>query len=1500
MTLRENIVQRRARLPAEQQQLLDQRLRGSAAASADEHRIGTHAGACAAPLAFAQQRLWFLDQLSPGSPAYNMAEAYAISGPLDLAALQYSIDTVEQRHEALRTTFAVIDGQPVQRLHAPQATPLHVIDLGHVPPCERQAVAEQRAAAEALRPFDLGVGPLWRGTVLRFDPHTHVILITIHHIICDGWSWAVLMAELSQLYDARVHGRRSPLAPLPIQYADFARWQHEQLHGPVLDQQLAYWRAQLADLPTLALPADYPRPPVQSFRGGTHQFSVPKTLTARLREFSQREAVTLFMTLLAGFVTLLHRYTGQSDLVVGSGIANRNRRETEGLIGCFANTLVLRTDASGQPTFRQLLGRVREVALGAYAHQDLPFEQLVQELQPARDLSRNPLFQVMFILQNVPEDVIDLPGLTTVPLARGGGTTKFDIWFSLTDGPDGLAGIVEYSTDLFAASTIERLVGHFVTTLESALAAPNCAIAEVALLDTGERQRLLTAWNATSVAYPPDACLHHLIEAQVARSPSATALVFDDQELSYLALNRRANRLAHVLQARGVGPHVLVGICAERSLELVIGLLAILKVGGAYVPIDPAYPTSRVSYMLEDSGVAMLLTQRQLAKHIPATTAELIFLDGGCENDTPADDQNPSSAVTAGDPAYMIYTSGSTGSPKGAINGHQGICNRLLWMQDVYDLDASDCVLQKTPFSFDVSVWEFFWPLMVGARLVLAQPEGHRDSAYLVQLIVAQQVTTLHFVPSMLKIFLEEQSVERCTSLRRVFCSGEALPIEYQDRFFERLHAELHNLYGPTEAAVDVTYWPCARESDRRLVPIGYPIANTQIYLLDQQLEPVAVGLPGELYIGGSGLAHGYHKRPSLTAEKFVPNPFSAQPGLRLYRTGDRARYLADGSIDFLGRLDTQTKIRGLRIELGEIETALRASPLVRDAAVVVCADLAGDQQVVAYVVPAADQRATGALPADRVAQWQMVFDDMYRAADPAPDPSFNIAGWTSSYTEQPLPAAEMTEWVAATVARLRAYQPQRALEIGCGSGLLLFQLAPACTHYCGTDIAPAALATLRQQLDGGDMPCDVTLLQRPAHDFHGLPHGAFDLVVVNSVAQYFPDLDYLLQVIAGAIAATAPGGTVFIGDVRSLPLLAIFHTAVAARRAAAALDSAQLRQRVRQRHDHEQELAIDPAFFRTLHDRCPRLSAVEVRLKRGTFANEMNQFRYDVALHVEGESIADPAPPWCDWQHEAMTLARVSALLAAESPMALGFTNVPNARIAQEASIYQRLQQADCPSTVGALLAAAEHAVAAVDPEALWALGARLGYTVEISSTASGACTAFDVLFHRAAAHASLRMPIEQPAPAMPLDAYSNNPLRSQHNRQLAAALRSALKEQLPGYMIPAVFVAIDALPLSPNGKLDRRLLPNPGNTSRGSGQQFVAPRTTLEAQLAAVWAEVLGLAQIGVDDNFFDLGGDSFKAVVIVRRITQPLGITDFLKNPTIRELAAHLALPVATKEI
>lgn len=892
------------------------------------------------PLSFSQQRLWFIDQLEPDSALYNIPTAVRLRGSLNKASLERSFDEIVQRHEALRTIFPTVEVEPLQIILPSLTLPLPVVDLADRPESEREGEALRVLGEEAGRPFDLARGPLLRAMLVRMAPDDHILLITMHHIVSDGWSMGILYRELSVLYETFSNRGPSPLPELPIQYADFAHWQRNRLQGEAVEAQFGYWKHQLRDLRPVELSTDRPRPAAQTYRGARRSIVMPRALAQALEALGRREGVTLFMTLLAAFQTFLCRYTGQEDIAVGSPIANRDRIELEELIGFFLNTLVLRTDLSGNPSFEALLGRVREIVLEAYTHQDFPFEKLVEELQPERALNRNPLFQVLFVLHNNPPLEAKFPGLALSPVKLDGNTAKFDLSLFITPEEKGLVGTLEYSTDLFDGATIERMLVHFQTLLEGIAANPQQPISNLPLLGKSDLDRLLVTWNDTKTDYGGEVCLHELFEAQARRTPHEIAALFDEEQLTYRELDQRADRLARRLRSLGVGPEVRVGLCMGRSLQAMIGLLAVLKAGGAYVPLDPAFPKERLAFMLEDAQISVLLSDERIAGNLPEHRAAVIYPDKDGEPASNNVMENPGGDVTPGNLAYVIYTSGSTGKPKAVAMTHGPLFNLISWQLKNFSHPVPARTLQFASLSFDVSFQEIFTTWCSGGALVLIPEELRRDSAALLRFLREKSVARV-FLPFVALQQLAEAATEQmgtCADLREIITAGEQLQTTRQIvEWLSRLKdCALRNQYGPSESHVVTAFAPAGSPADwPALPPIGRPIANAEIFLLDRRLNLLPVGVPGELYIGGDCLARGYLNRPELTAERFVPHPFGARPGARLYRTGDLARYLPNGDIEFLGRIDNQVKIRGFRIEPGEIESVLAQHPSLRETVVV-------------------------------------------------------------------------------------------------------------------------------------------------------------------------------------------------------------------------------------------------------------------------------------------------------------------------------------------------------------------------------------------------------------------------------------------------------------------------------------------------------------------------------------------------------------------------------------
>ena len=1559
-------------------------------------------------LSYAQERLWFLDQLEPGNPFYNVALALRLTGDLRVEALQKGLDSVIARHEVLRTTFPAEGGRARQVIAEPVSTPLPLIDLSDLVGEAQETELYRLAYEEAKRPFDLAKGPLLRGTLIKLRERDHAFLLTMHHIISDGWSLGVLVQEIGTVYAGTVMGQALPLPELPVQYDDFAVWQRSEAYQKRLAQQLEYWREQLAAIPPeLTLPTDRPRPPQQSFKGSSVSFKVPVALTAKLRRLSQAEGGTLFMTLSAALTALLHRYSHQNDILLGTPIANRTLPELEKLVGFFVNTLVLRSDVSADLPFRSLLRTMRKTALDAFAHQDLPFEMLVDALQPERDLSRNPIFQVMFALQNAPLEDLALPGLQIGSLETKRTAALFDWVLDMWETADSLTGVLEFNTDLFDETTIERFIGHFLVLLEGVVTNPDAEIGALPLLPAAEKRLLLEAFaGPVRENYPLDSTIHALFEAQVARTPERVAVSHHGRSLSYGELNGRANRIAHLLREAGVRDNDFVAILDERGIDFLASILGIHKAGGAYLPIDPSYPQDRVQYMLSNSQVAWVITRQTFIEQVDlgqTAVTTTVLLDNASTLEGYSE-ENLVHRTTGRDRAYMLYTSGSTGLPKGAIIRHDGAINHMYGEFELLDFDENSAFLQSAPSSSDISVWQFLGPVLVGGRTVIADMETVADPVALFDLIKRERISIIELVPVVLKGLLDraaELSTAEAVLPDLIWCmvTGEAVQAALINQWLEAYgDIPIINAYGPTEAADDVTQH-VMREPlalDGRSVPVGKPLPNLQIYVVDERMEIVPIGVTGEICVGGVGVGEGYWRNEEKTKESFVEGKREKAKGKngsygsivetqghqskienrksKIYRTGDRGRWLPDGTIEYIERIDQQVKVRGFRIELGEIEGVLDQAVGVEKSATAVRPDAFGEKQLVAYVV--ADKNTEGSdnnedassLEDEQVTLWQDLHEQSYRATLLLDDdPFLNVIGWDSNYTNEALPKEQMYEYIEDTVARAMALRPSRVLEIGCGTGMIAFQLLQHVESYWGTDISEVAIAGIqRVQGDSGLQVRSPKLAAavfeaRAADHFAGWEAGQFDLALLPSVVQYFPSIDYLREVLTGLAQILDDGGAIYVGDVRSLHLLEAFHASVQLYKADEGVTASALKQRVWQQLQQEQEMAIDPAFFEALAADVPEISAVEILPKRGWHQNEMTRFRYDVVLKVKrvketGErghlvgaarlgtdptllseaTTNQPVRPegvttdknnhqWgadgnsLVWDVAALEIEEIEARMQRGESFAL--QGVANERVAMEMSLLRWLETAGPQETKAYFMAQwAGNRRLALEPEALYALGEKYGCDVDIRVALGRVDGAFDVAFASrkgkrekekgksgvygfndntgereldsslVARHSSFIKPWWQ---------YANNPLREKLARRWVPQWREFAKGRLPGHMVPNQFVLLDQLPLTPMGKVDRAGLPTPDPERRASTSGYLPPTNDVEAAVCQIWQDVLGLPQVGIQDNFFDLGGHSLKATQVISRVTKDLQITIPLRElfnfPTVAAFAAQIGTGV-----
>ncbi|WP_194815485.1 non-ribosomal peptide synthase/polyketide synthase [Nocardia sp. XZ_19_385] len=1451
------------------------------------------------PASYAQRRLWFIHRLEGPSATYNIPLAVRMRG-LDVAVLRAAIGDVIARHESLRTVFVEADGIPAQRVLDLDSVEAPVV-VADADPAELDS-----AVATAVRyGFDLSSQIPLRVTVIRPGTPDCVVVLVVHHIAGDGWSMAPLLRDLSVAYAARLGQRAPQWEPLPVQYVDYTLWQQDLLGsadepGSLLARQFEYWRTELADLPEqLRLPADRPRPRVASYRGDMVLFDIDAELRAGVERLAAREGATVSMVLQSALAVLLFKLGAGEDIPLGSPIAGRTDEALADLVGFFVNTWVLRTRLSPGAAFTEILGQVRAKALAAYENQDAPFDLLVELLNPTRSAAHHALFQVTLAFQNNSLANLELPGVGFEPYNASLAASRFDLFFNIADTPAGMpwSGLIEYATDLFDRSTVQALAARFVRVVRAIATDPGAAVGSIDVLDADERETVLRRWNDRTIELAPDGTLVGLFEAQAARTPAAVAVVCAGVEVSYRELDARAGRLAETLNSLGVVPDSVVAVAVPRSVELIVALLAVWKAGGAYLPIDPAYPSDRLAFMLSDAAPVVMVTERDTAEALPDTSVPCLYLD---EPEVAGVVTGCRPVVRPQNLAYVIYTSGSTGVPKGVGITHRNVATHVSqgWLTG-----PDERVLVHSSMAFDASTYEMWAALCAGGGLVLAR-ESRSDPGEMLELVGKHSVTRLFATPALLSVLLERAEAlpgNAFDGVTQVIAGGAELSADLVRRFRAvATEVELVNGYGPTETTVFATTFAVGPDPEGA-VPIGRPLGNMRAFVLDSGLRPVPAGVSGELYIAGAQLARGYRGRSGLTASRFVADPFDPTGG-RLYRTGDVVRWTPAGTIEFVGRVDDQVKIRGFRVEPGEVENVLAQHPGVSQAVVVARETDTGGKQLIGYVVPERSGPAVG--EDELVGQWLRVYDELYSATgepDGAADDGgvpfdADFGGWNSSYTGGAIALDQMRIWQSATVERIRGLAPRRVLEIGVGSGLLLSQVAPDCEEYWATDFSAATIDTLRRRL--GELEEDwvgrVELSVRGADHTDGLPENYFDTVVLNSVIQYFPGEQYLRRVLDGILRLLAPGGAVFIGDVRNLALLTEFSTAVQIARNGGEEPAAVL-DRVKRDIAAEQELLLAPEYFPALA-RVLDFEAVDVELKRGYAVNELTRYRYDVVLRKAPAaplSVAEtPKAEFRDhvWLH---------ALLRDRRPGGLRVTGIPHAGLTGQIEAVQQIQAGrpvladgpDAASAVGFEGIVGDHA-ARLDigllPEDLHVLGERFGYTTAV--TWSATTGQMEAVFLDAATVAErpltgVYLPEESLAePAR----YANSPQAG----LLAAEVRRWAGERLPEFMVPATVLALDSMPLTANGKIDRAALPDPELLS---GNEYRGPRTERERTLTELFAEILGLDRVGIDDDFFALGGHSLLATRLTSRIRAVVGVDVPVRlifdAPTVAELATRL---------
>nr|WP_305801184.1 non-ribosomal peptide synthetase [Mycobacterium sp. DBP42] len=1436
------------------------------------------------PLSYAQQRLWFLDQFEGGAATYNMPIAFRINGVLDRQALESALDDVIARHESLRTVFVDIDGVPSQKILPARAGMWRPSDAENMS-ASAGDVAGGLVALAGHR-FVLSAEVPVRAQIFEVGPEQHVLGIVLHHIAFDGWSMAPIVRDVGVAYAARCGGQIPDWTPLPVQYADYALWQREHL-GDLADPdsriagQLAYWRNELADLPeVVSLPADRPRPPVPSYHGDVVDLRIEPELWAGLKAVAVDHHATVSMVLQAAAAVVMHLAGAGEDVALGTPIAGRVDTALEDLVGFFVNTWVLRSEVNSQERFGDIVDRVRQKALGAYANQDVPFELLVEQLNPTRSTSHHPLFQVALAFQNNALPDVSLDGVVIEPVTVLTHTAKFDLDFDIREVPDQdsgapmATGVVTYATDLYDRSSIERLVGWFGRVIEAVAADSSVVVGDVALLESDERNLLLHSWSGAETGAPvglgPE-----LLAAAVAVDPDATALVDERQQLSYRELDQVSNRLARALIAAGVGPECAVVVAMSRSAELVTAWWAVLKAGGVYVPVDPGHPAERIAMVLDAVTAVCVLTRGAdaVAGTGECPVLRLDTLDLSSWSEDPITEMERLAPPRTDDAAYVIFTSGSTGTPKGVAVTHAGVLGVAAAQRTEFGLGPNARVLMVAAPTFDASVFEVL--LAVGSRAALVvAPSNSYAGAALTALVKDSHVDAAVITPTVLATLDQTNLDGRLTTL---ITAGEACPAELVAAWAPG--RAMFNAYGPTEGTIWSTCTPPL--SSGGPVDIGAPIAGVCALVLDARLKPVPIGVVGELYLAGPALARGYVGRADLTADRFVANPFggSTVPGTRMYRTGDVVRWAQRGTLEYLGRADAQVKLRGQRLELAEIENAMLVCPQVRRATAAVYHRDTADH-LVAYV--ALEQNSTADHDAEVIDQWQQMYDELYDAELEDPKIGGDFRGWNSSYTGEAIPLAEMEEWQSATVNRILALKPQRVLEIGAGSGLVLSQVAPHCELYVGTDMSAVAIDKLAHSLEEQKVPWRyrVRLLARPAHVTDSLPVDYFDTIILNSVIQYFPNSSYLDEVIDRAFGLLAAGGKLFLGDVRNHSLQGAFQTAVAMARNGSD-DIEDIRRRVQRSVLGDPELLLAPEFFTTWATRHSSVAGLDIQVKRGEYDNELSRYRYDVVIHKAPTPVRSlAAVPTCPWT-DCAGLSGLDAKLRGQRPTMIRVSAIPRAGVIADVAAERALAAGESFADIADI-------DAAVLPEQLYRLGEALGYRTVVTWGAEPGTV--DAIYTATTGGVSVPVQTDLYLPAVrnqQRTSYSNDPDANGKVNEV----RQWLADRLPEYMVPTQIIVVEEFPLTTSGKIDRKSLPEPLFASA----VFRAPQTVVEKAIGEAFADVLGLGQVGLDDDFFALGGDSLTATQVCARLQRELGrdvpVRYLFGAPTVGRLAECL---------
>lgn len=1456
-------------------------------------------------LSFAQKRLWFFEELFPNKAVYNMPCAFIIHEQININILNEAINRIIQRHSILKANFFLKDGIPYQKINNDAKLKIKVIDLKNEKKDQKKQKALALAAKLAAKPFSLANDLLMRASLFLLNDSQQLLFISMHHLIGDGWSLGILLNELITTYHSLLNNPNISAPKLRINYSDYVQWQNEIYSVGKLDNEINYWKKQLdCDFNLLELPFDKKRKKTPSFKGKRCQITIPEATYKKLNLLTHENQSTMFVLLMSAFKTLLYRYTNTNDLIIGTPVANRNTRDIEPLIGLFVNTLAIRSYISSAQTFNSVLQSEKSTIFDAYKHQNLPFEKLVQILKPNRNLNISPLFNVMFVFQNFNFLKSNFSGANLTPHEIHNGTSKFDILLSLASLKDEISGFIEYDCSLFNEDTIKRLIASFNMLLIQIADNPDKKISDYNILSATDINKITKKWNKPITQPAETKCVHEIFEEMVTKFPNEKAVSFENIDITYDMLNKKANQLAKFMISKGVGPENIIGILLDYKMEMIIAIIAILKLGSAYLPIDTTCPQHRLEFIINNAKIKTLLTDNHLLPKITGLSVNSICLDASSEQINSEDHQNINISVSPKNLAYVIYTSGTTGNPKGVLIPHNNIINLFECNKADFNFNQKDIIPLFHSYAFDFSVWEIFSALLHGGQLIIIPPTIRKSPLDFHSLLIKKNITVLNQTPSAFNtlIQIEKNASKPLKNLRLIVFGGETLNFGSLKTWFE-IHKEnapqLINMYGITEVTVHTSIYKIKKSDVVNSINsiVGCPLNNTNIFILDQNLEISPIGVINEIYVGGNGLARGYLNNNELTNERFIIHPAL---NIRLYKSGDYGRYNNDGKVEFIGRKDSQIKIRGFRVELAEIETAINKHPMVSHSCIALKTISKENKSLAAYIVASNSKIIKNniedlqLIEEKQVTNWNMVFNDYYsiNASNKNP-PSFNTTGWISSYTNKPIPSHHMTEWVNTITNRILSYKPTRVFEIGFGTGMLISKIAPTCQIYDAIDNSQQAVDFVAQNLVSNKKYnlSHVNLCQASGLDFELNNSQDYDCIIINSVIQYFPSLEYLTKIIE-KIIPHIKNGIIVLGDIRSYPLMIEFYISLLLKKKIKTESIPELKKFVSEYQEKEKELFIHPEFFYYLQNEFSKISAVNIFHKTGTYKNEMNLFRYDVVLKIgQNESfLIDNTISW----NANSKVDDIFKILDKNKYDTVILTQIPNKRTYNYHLLAEKIKlpEAEASKNEFKCFYETKNPIALYEPNDFKILEQKTAYITNPIYYKLDSPGYFDILLSRKDTHSDRFYAI---TPTFSKNNFSNTPLKNKTDRYIIDSIKTFLQNILPDYMLPAHYFIIDDIPRTNNGKIAYDRLPDIHEKRSIVSTKFEPPHSETEKAVLNIFSNILNIQKIGVHDSFFELGGHSLLAVQLIFSLRKKLGINIplqlIMKSATIKSLANYI---------